>query len=309
MMNSSVSQPDQDPPFLAQWMAGVISDEELRAQVSEPDYEAYLQLRQSFASMDLVQPDLEVQFAAIQDKINASEATAPKGKRIALYAALAVAASVVLFWGWSAMFRFSEHFTTTYGTVQPMVLSDQSQVILNANSRVDYPKWFSLHRQLRLTGEAFFKVAKGSTFTVETSLGKVQVLGTQFNVWSADNFLEVACYQGKVRVTHQAQQWILTPGKILRIQDDDIQAWEQPLSGEPHWISGESTFDQMPLKMVLQQLEKQYHCVIHYPKSLEQVRFTGSFPHHSLSTALQSICLPLQLKHQIHSDGTIEIFE
>lgn len=308
-MNHSLSYSNENEPFLAEWISGVISDEQLRTLVSEADYYAYLQLRLSLESMDLAQPNLEAQFAAIQSKINQPKAVASKGKLISLYASIAVAASILLFLGWNAMFSFSEHIASPYGTTQTLALSDHSQVILNAHSQIDYPRWFSMNRQLKLNGEAFFKVSKGSKFTVETSVGAVQVLGTQFNVLTGKDFLEVSCYEGKVRVLHQGQEWILTRGMNVRINGSQVQTWNQILHTQPSWISGESSFTNMPLQRVVQQLEKQYHCSIIYPQNLAQISYTGSFPHQSLETALQSVCLPLQLKHKTNPDGTIELFE
>ena len=50
-------------------------------------------------------------------------------------------------------------------------LPDQSEVQLNANSYLSYnaEDWKDA-RSLRLDGEAYFKVAKGSAFVVETDL-------------------------------------------------------------------------------------------------------------------------------------------
>lgn len=307
-MNDSLLYSDENEPFLAAWMAGVISDDELRALVSVPDYLAYLKLRQSIETMELTEPNLEAQFTAIKSKINQPKPTS-KSKVISLYASIAVAASVLLFFGWNAVFSCSEHFASPFGKTQTIALNDHSQVILNAHSHIDYPKWFSMNRQLKLNGEAFFKVSKGSKFTVETSVGQVQVLGTQFNVLTGQDFMEVACYEGKVRVSHQGQEWILTRGMNVRINGAQVDTWTQNANTQPSWISGESSFTNTPLQMVVQQLEKQYHCSIIYPQNLAQISYTGSFPHHSIQTALQSVCLPLQLKHKTNPDGTIELFE
>ncbi|MFN8274976.1 MAG: FecR domain-containing protein [Flavobacteriaceae bacterium] len=307
-MKSQWSSPDENDSFLAHWMVGEISDDQLLEMVSDADYQAYAQLRGSLASMQLNEPDLEQNFAAIQNKIQQPKAS-PKAKVISLYASIAVAASVLLFFGWNAVFSFSEHFASPYGNTQTLALNDDSQVILNAHSSVDYPKWFSLNRQIKLNGEAFFKVSKGSKFTVETPMGAVQVLGTQFNVLTGKDFLEVSCFEGKVRVSHQDKTWILTRGMNVRINGSEIKTWNQDNNAQPLWVSGESSFANMPLQMVIQQLENQYHCSIKYPQNLAQVNYTGSFPHQSLATALQSVCLPLQLKHKTNPDGTIELFE
>jgi len=62
-------------------------------------------------------------------------------------------------------------------------------VVLNSKSTISFNKtdWKN-NRQLTLDGEAYFKVEKGSTFTVNTNNGSVTVLGTQFNVNSTRRF-------------------------------------------------------------------------------------------------------------------------
>jgi ferric-dicitrate binding protein FerR (iron transport regulator) len=56
-------------------------------------------------------------------------------------------------------------------------------LILNAASKLSFneKKWAD-QRALTLEGEAFFKVQKGQTFSVNTTAGVITVLGTQFNV-------------------------------------------------------------------------------------------------------------------------------
>ena len=73
-------------------------------------------------------------------------------------------------------------------------LPDASHVSLNALSSLTFNKkdWDD-ERDITLNGEAYFKVAKGERFTVNTSSGIVTVLGTQFNIKQRDNLFEVVC--------------------------------------------------------------------------------------------------------------------
>jgi ferric-dicitrate binding protein FerR (iron transport regulator) len=92
--------------------------------------------------------------------------------------------------------------TTTELTQNKMqktfLLPDDSEVTLNSASQIEYKKWnWTDHRELQLEGEAFFKVTKGQTFDVLTRLGKVTVVGTQFNVKARGDRFEVICFEGK----------------------------------------------------------------------------------------------------------------
>lgn len=83
-------------------------------------------------------------------------------------------------------------------------LPDGTRVWLNALSSLSYPEYFSKGlRKVKLSGEAYFEVAKDSTapFEVETLDGCLRVLGTSFNVKSYpdDSKHVTTLISGKVR--------------------------------------------------------------------------------------------------------------
>ena len=71
------------------------------------------------------------------------------------------------------------------GETFKITLSDGTEVILNAGSRLTYPVRFTkAERRVRLEGEAYFKVAKDAAhpFVVEAGVLTARVLGTTFNL-------------------------------------------------------------------------------------------------------------------------------
>lgn len=79
-------------------------------------------------------------------------------------------------------------------------LPDNSIVYLNQNSSISFDDDFN-PRHVKLTGEAFFSVAKSdNTFIVETDLGEVMVLGTEFNVNTTNEEIEVEVEEGNVEL-------------------------------------------------------------------------------------------------------------
>ncbi|MCB4800365.1 FecR family protein, partial [Neotamlana laminarinivorans] len=78
-------------------------------------------------------------------------------------------------------FNNTKSFETQIAQTETFKLPDESEVILNAQSKLSFSKkeW-ETNRNLKLQGEAFFKVTKGEKFTVNTKAGSIQVLGTQF---------------------------------------------------------------------------------------------------------------------------------
>lgn len=78
---------------------------------------------------------------------------------------------------------------TGYQSMDSVRLADGTKVMLNAGSRLTYPKEFSGEkREVQLSGQAFFEVTPDKThpFVVKTQKMDVTVLGTSFEVFSYD---------------------------------------------------------------------------------------------------------------------------
>lgn len=85
-----------------------------------------------------------------------------------------------------------------------LVLDDGTTIMLDANSELEYPTSFSEEeRWVRLSGNAFFKVAKSDVlFKVYSQYGAVKVYGTEFNVTTnKDGNLATVLVSGSVGVT------------------------------------------------------------------------------------------------------------
>lgn len=103
--------------------------------------------------------------------------------------------------------------------VKRIMLADSTEVILNANSLLEYnPRISSTRdREVRLEGNAFFNVKKDHayrSFIVHTRSVAVTVLGTTFNVDARSAAAEVVLTSGKVKMTaaDQPSPVYLVPG-------------------------------------------------------------------------------------------------
>jgi hypothetical protein len=89
---------------------------------------------------------------------------------------------------------------TTKTNFEVIDLPDGSQIYLNHDSNITYDKDFD-SRTIALEGEAFFKVvANEIPFLVTTEFGEIKVLGTEFNVKTATNQIEVDVRKGLVEL-------------------------------------------------------------------------------------------------------------
>lgn len=235
----------------------------------------------------------------IWDKIDNS--TAEKGRirpfrSIFLYAASAAAVLIFLVIG---LLPQVETFKTENGEITNVTLPDDSEVTLNAGSQIVYSgNRFNTHRKVQLTGEAFFKVAKGNTFSVVTNEGTITVLGTTFNVRSRDKKLSIICYTGKVKVSDHFKSVYLTKGKKTAKLPGEILQDAQPTDTNEglNWRNGFFYFQNTSLKEVLAELSRQYDVVIRLPESEEKRVITTSFDNKNITSALFNILWPLNLK-------------
>ena len=298
---------ESNETYLSDWLADKITDEQLQQLVSAEDFEAFQKIKSTLIGFEITQPDLEQNFRAIKHKLADKKQAKPKVIPIWRYAS--IAASLLILFGVYHFFIAQNEITTGYGNAEMITLADDSKVSLNAKSTLSYRNIFKYKRTLQLKGEAFFEVEKGSPFTVETSLGKILVLGTKFNAIAFDDFFEVKCYEGKVQVTSKGQSTILTHGESVRYYKGTAENWADETSNKPTWISGESSFKKVPMRYVIEQFKNQYNVAVDYPKSIENIKFTGTFTHKEPTVALQTICLPLHLKFSQNSSGKIIISE
>jgi ferric-dicitrate binding protein FerR (iron transport regulator) len=188
--------------------------------------------------------------------------------------------------------------TTQLAKTETIVLPDNSAVVINADSELRYNKssW-NAHRNLTLDGEAYFKVAKGEKFTVATQGGSITVLGTAFNVRYRNNKLEVACFEGSVKVNAGSSSIILAPTNKVIIENDKITKRYVDKDQSPSWVEGESTFVSMPFIDVIREFERQYDVSIETQNIDVAVLFTGGFKHHDIVIAMQTISSPMQLTY------------
>jgi len=104
------------------------------------------------------------------------------------------------------------------GERQLFTLPDGSRVHLDADSSLRFVKGFAdKQRLVRLEGHGYFEVQKGNQpFTVRSAVAKVQVLGTQFDVWSGNNKSRVMVKEGSVSVVPRkgGRGVILEPGMM-----------------------------------------------------------------------------------------------
>jgi ferric-dicitrate binding protein FerR (iron transport regulator) len=136
------------------------------------------------------------------DRIDQKTASAPSRRGwswMPIAAAIAIAGLATLF----ATFWNND----VYRDPNKVILSDGTLVWLKEGAALDYSESFSEeNREVTLTGEALFEVARDSRHPFVINCGRyvASVLGTSFNIKATDSAVELTVLTGKVRITSAA---------------------------------------------------------------------------------------------------------
>ncbi|MGM5469139.1 FecR family protein [Flavobacteriaceae bacterium LMO-SS05] len=295
---------NQDETFLARWISGELTSEELKAFKKSKDYPVFKRINES--SQRLESPIFDQQ-SVFNNLVDYQTNQSKKPVKLIPNWAYALAASIVIALGLFYILNAESHFKTGFGQQLAVVLPDNSKVQLNSNSELNFKSlnWKN-NRELNLNGEAFFDVEKGQSFEVHTDEGVVEVLGTEFNVISRAHYFEVRCREGKVRVTSIAAKTeaILLPGKALRIVNNTLEKWDYNIN-EPNWLIGESTFQNTPISQVILALENQFEISFDTSNVNLSERFTGGFTHKDLKLALNTVMIPMDITYSVDHNKII----
>ncbi len=281
--------------LISKWLNNELNDQELEAFKKLEDYNDLIQLNQALQTFKSEEYDTAEALDQVLNTINSSKKETGSWTKYMVRIAAVLAICFSLYYYTTTL---DTTYTTDISEKTYVELPDQSTVNLNAKSTLVFNKsdW-KKERKVNLSGEAFFKVAKGSSFLVKTKTGIVTVYGTQFNVKQREQFFEVICYEGLVGVTYNSQETKLKPGDRFLILDGKFIANEKEKNLEPSWLNNESTFKSLPYKQVITEFERQYGVNITLINIDKNQLFTGSFTHKNLDVALKSITVPLHINY------------
>jgi transmembrane sensor len=227
---------------------------------------------------------------ALNALMRSMDAPARKPRQLPRWSAgLAMAACLLLIIsmgaGWQPI-RWADDLGADYvsapGQVRTVVLADQSQVTLDADSAIAVS--FSQgerHVQLR-RGAAFFQVTyTGEPFIVDAHGGQTQVLGTQFEVRLEDDGAQVTVLSGRVGVkgANDASQRILGMGQRVAYEQSTTS---EILAVDPQtqlaWRDGWLNYYRTPLADVIDDLSRYYPGrIVLLNAELGEKRISGSF--------------------------------
>lgn len=291
--------------YIKKWLANTLSEEEKKIFEQTEDFQKLKTLWN--ATQAFKAPDYDVDQEL--DRLLLKKSSINQVVKINwMQRLLPIAAVLVLVLAGFFYFYMDTAITVQTAAAEKttLYLPDSTQVILNAFSKLSYnkKKW-SEKRNVKLEGEAYFDVSKGSKFDVVTTHGTVSVLGTHFNVNSRTAYFEVICFEGLVQVQIDGKLVELPPNHSVRIMNGVLTKDDTSKELSASWLNNESSFQSVAFGLVVQEFERQYDVTVSaHNIDLNQL-FTGRFVHNDQSLALQEISIPLNLTYERPNDKQI----
>ncbi|GAA0754526.1 FecR family protein [Psychroflexus lacisalsi] len=291
--------------LINKWLNNELTEEELKAFKKLDDYDSYMKISEKAKYFKCPDFNTNDSLKNIESNIKAKKSSSYK---IRYQYLAAVAAILIVAFSIFKIFNNNSDiktFKTEVAKTQTINLPDNSIVNLSANSLISFDNsaW-DTKRNLTLEGEAFFDVEKGKKFTVETSYGKIQVLGTQFNVKARKYGFEVACYEGSVQINVDDRIYVLEEKNHFTLKNKNISK-SKTVFKSPDWKRNSTILKSTSLDVVLKEF-KNYYDVDFETSTVDMSRqYTGSFIHNDLENALKSITLPLDLTYEIKKEKVV----
>ncbi|SDG13839.1 FecR family protein [Chitinophaga filiformis] len=203
--------------------------------------------------------------------------------------------------------------TTPRGRQFKLVLSDGTQVLLNAGSSIRFPTVFAgTERRVEISGEAYLEVSQTAEmpFVIQLNKSEVVVLGTQFNVtdYSDEDNSRTTLLTGAVKLRTVAQEMVLRPGQQVRMERNNghLSAKTVDTDQITAWTRGRLSFDNTNFADLMRQISRWYDVDVVYKGTVPDIHIGGSL-HRNVNLSIVMEFLGANGVHYNISDKTITI--
>lgn len=298
---------DEAAAWVVQLSAGESSDAEREAlakwRAARPDNEqAWRRVEALARTFDSLSPAAAM--AALSPEHPVRRHRALKALAILAVALLAVAANS----RWPLFYRLPD-YRTAVGESRSVMLEDGTRLTLNTDSVVDVEFDSRVRRIHLLRGEALIEsghgpAAAGRLLVVENRDGRVTALGTVFGVRKERDISRVAVLEGAVRVepaANTAQGGIVETGDAARFDTGSFADDPGNARRLTAWRDGMLLADEMPLSMLLDEIDRYRPGVLQYDSAVADLPISGAFSLRDTDEALASVAQALPVEVTFHS--------
>lgn len=195
-----------------------------------------------------------------------------------------------------------------------MTLPDGTKVWLNSHTQISYKNNYGVEdRTVKLTGEAFFEVAKDKEhrFIVKTDGLDVEALGTSFNVkaYREDKDIVATLFSGSIRAISKKHATLLSPDQQVRL---DRSNGEMQLDSSENvayarmWRNSELAFEGETLNDIAIRLNRLYNVHVEFKsEKIKKYRFSGVIKNNSLDNVFEIISLTAPIIYESLGDTIV----
>jgi len=316
--------------LLSRYLSGDLSDDE-RTKIDEwrietPENEAYFQeIMKAWESLPLLNEMEQFNSFEALKKVNAK---ITNHKSLGWWVFVQRAAAILLFplLIYSGYITFqqnnlknqeTEHvvmqtISSRQGMVTRFKLSDGTEVWLNSCSELQFPTKFTGDlREVKMKGEAFFKVAKNENqpFRVHVKDLNIEVHGTSFDVASYDDEkqTDVVLVEGKVKLFSENDRKLKLYGMmypnhraIYREDDQKVEYEKVDVNKYIAWRDGNLIFNEDKMGDVVKRLSRWFNVeiVVSDPEILSYV-YNATFRNETLTQVLDLLRLSAPIDYKI----------
>lgn len=198
------------------------------------------------------------------------------------------------------------------GKFTRLILSDGSNMYINAGTRVVYPRCFQKNkREIFVDGEIYIDVKRNEhcPFFVKTANFDVEVLGTAFNInaYSDEQLSEVALVRGLIKVTNKLnKETQLLPNQLVSLSRGEMKKRAVVASEYALWTQGLLSCENESLGFLFRKLERYYGINIQYESSVEPLLMNGNLDLNcSLEEVLRRISITAPITYYKSEAGYI----
>ncbi len=193
---------------------------------------------------------------------------------------------------------------TGVGEQREITLADGSRVWLNTASAVNVRIDAQARTVELVEGEIFIATARDALrpFFVDTEYGRLQALGTRFNVQRQSGRTMLAVYEGavEIRAINGATR-VLQAGQQAHFGADDISTLGTADLAREAWTRGALVAGDIPLRQVVEELRRYRRGHLGVADEVADLTVYGNFPIHDPDRVLRMLAsaLPIRIEQPL----------
>lgn len=217
---------------------------------------------------------------------------------------------------WAAKTDNLNQIVVPKGRRANIILSDGTQIYVNADTRVIYPTVFAKdRREILVAGEAYLDVTPDSSrpFIVKTNTFNIKVLGTQFNVcaYGDEPKASVVLVEGRVEVENDKHvKEVLAPNQMIELGNKGTSIKEVDVFEYICWKDNLMQVNDRKVGDVLNKLARYYGRTIVFDKEIAEIPLSGKLDLGGrLEDVVEIICQSLFLRQETDKENNIIILK